>query len=57
MEKVAGQVLFPCKYISNGCDATLPHTDKTGHEDGCEFRSVISNCVCYVSSRLGLGLV
>ena len=38
MEKVAGSVLFPCRYVSNGCNATMPHTDKSSHEDGCEFR-------------------
>jgi len=38
MEKVAGSVLFPCRYVSNGCNATMPHTDKSTHEDGCEFR-------------------
>lgn len=44
MEKVASQVLFPCRYFSNGCEVTLPHTEKTGHEDGCEFRPY--NCPC-----------
>jgi len=39
MEKVASSVLFPCRYVSNGCNATMAHTDKSGHEDGCEFRS------------------
>jgi len=42
MEKVAGSVLFPCRYVSNGCNATMPHTDKSSHEDGCEFRSELS---------------
>jgi len=42
MEKVAGSVLFPCRYVSNGCNATMPHTDKSSHEDGCEFRSAFS---------------
>ena len=44
MEKVASQVLFPCRYYTNGCEITLPHTDKTSHEDGCEFRPY--NCPC-----------
>ncbi|ESN92606.1 hypothetical protein HELRODRAFT_69385, partial [Helobdella robusta] len=44
MEKVASQVLFPCRYMSNGCEASLPHTDKANHEDGCEFRPY--NCPC-----------
>ena len=43
MEKVAGSVLFPCRYVSNGCNATMPHTDKSSHEDGCEFR-----CAAYL---------
>ena len=38
MEKVASQVTFPCKYVSSGCPVTLPHTDKTDHEETCEFR-------------------
>jgi len=38
MEKVASSVMFPCRYVTNGCNATMPHTDKTSHEDGCEFR-------------------
>jgi len=46
MEKVAGSVLFPCRYVSNGCNATMPHTDKSSHEDGCEFRSGSSYLLC-----------
>jgi len=47
MEKVAGSVLFPCRYVSNGCNATMPHTDKSSHEDGCEFRSdVFQSLTC-----------
>ena len=38
MEKVASQVMFPCKYCSSGCPITLPHTDKAEHEETCEFR-------------------
>ena len=38
MEKVASQVMFPCRYVNHGCEATLPHTDKSSHEDGCEYR-------------------
>ncbi|CAF88971.1 unnamed protein product, partial [Tetraodon nigroviridis] len=33
MEKVANSVLFPCKYASSGCEVTLPHTEKTEHEE------------------------
>jgi len=46
MEKVAGSVLFPCRYVSNGCNATMPHTDKSSHEDGCEFRLGCSHFCC-----------
>ena len=38
MEKVASQVMFPCKYASTGCPITLPHTDKQEHEETCEYR-------------------
>lgn len=44
MEKVANSVLFPCKYASSGCEITLPHTDKTEHEELCEFRPY--SCPC-----------
>ncbi|KAK7891920.1 hypothetical protein WMY93_023883 [Mugilogobius chulae] len=35
---------FPCKYASSGCEVTLPHTDKTEHEELCEFRPY--SCPC-----------
>ena len=38
MEKVAVTVSFPCKYSSSGCPVTLIHTEKTDHEETCEFR-------------------
>ena len=38
MEKVAVTVSFPCKYSSSGCQVTLIHTEKTEHEETCEFR-------------------
>lgn len=38
MEKVASTVMFPCKYSNSGCPATLLHTDKTDHEETCEYR-------------------
>ena len=44
MEQVANSVLFPCKYASSGCEVTLPHTDKTEHEELCEFRPY--SCPC-----------
>lgn len=30
MEKLATTMMFPCKYSSSGCTATLIYTDKTG---------------------------
>lgn len=44
MEKVANTVSFPCKYASAGCEVNLPHTEKTEHEDFCEFRPY--SCPC-----------
>lgn len=44
MEKVAGTVLFPCKYSTSGCTQALLHTDKGEHEDLCEFRPY--SCPC-----------
>jgi len=54
MEKVAGSVLFPCRYVSNGCNATMPHTDKSSHEDGCEFRSVVNLVISVFMSLIRL---
>ena len=48
MEKVASQVMFPCKYSNSGCPITLQHTDKTDHEEICEFRY---NTILYIISR------
>jgi len=44
MEKVASSVMFPCRYSSSGCTQTMPHTDKTTHEDVCECRPY--SCPC-----------
>ncbi|KAJ8299643.1 hypothetical protein KUTeg_023703 [Tegillarca granosa] len=44
MEKVASTVNFPCKYCNSGCPATLLHTDKTDHEETCEFRPYCCPC-------------
>ncbi|XP_021955411.1 E3 ubiquitin-protein ligase SIAH1 [Folsomia candida] len=44
MEKVAGTVLFPCKYSSNGCGSLLLHTEKPDHEDACEHRPYFCPC-------------
>ena len=44
MEKVASTVMFPCRYQSSGCGLSLLHTDKTDHEETCEFRPY--SCPC-----------
>lgn len=44
MEKVASSVLFPCKYATIGCVAVLHHTEKTDHEETCDFRPY--SCPC-----------
>ncbi|XP_014675052.1 PREDICTED: E3 ubiquitin-protein ligase SIAH1-like isoform X2 [Priapulus caudatus] len=44
MEKVASSVMFPCKYQSSGCTVSLLHTEKTDHEEACEFRPYMCPC-------------
>lgn len=44
MEKVASNVMFPCKYSTSGCAVSLVHTEKADHEDACEFRPY--SCPC-----------
>ncbi|KFM63131.1 E3 ubiquitin-protein ligase SIAH1-like [Stegodyphus dumicola] len=44
MEKVATTVFFPCKYSQSGCKQQLMHTEKTDHEELCEFRPY--SCPC-----------
>ena len=44
MEKVASTVMFPCRYQSSGCGASLLHTEKLDHEETCEFRPY--SCPC-----------
>lgn len=44
MEKVANTVMFPCKYNGVGCSVTLLHTEKSEHEETCEFRPY--SCPC-----------
>lgn len=44
MEKVASTVMFPCKYSSSGCGASLLHTEKLDHEETCEYRPY--SCPC-----------
>jgi len=35
---------FPCKYASSGCEVTLHYTQKSEHEETCEFRPY--SCPC-----------
>lgn len=44
MEKVASNVMFPCKHSSTGCSVSLIHTEKAEHEEACEFRPY--SCPC-----------
>ncbi|PIK34836.1 putative E3 ubiquitin-protein ligase SIAH1 isoform X2 [Apostichopus japonicus] len=44
MEKVAQTVMFPCKYASVGCIQTMSYTEKTDHEETCEYRPY--SCPC-----------
>ncbi|XP_015792407.1 E3 ubiquitin-protein ligase Siah1 [Tetranychus urticae] len=44
MEKLAMNLLFPCKYSSQGCLLNLTCSDKTDHEDSCDFKSY--SCPC-----------
>lgn len=44
MEKVASNVMFPCKYSTSGCTVSLVHTEKADHEDACEYRPY--SCPC-----------
>jgi len=38
MEKIANNMLFPCKFSHSGCGLHFPHMEKVEHEEGCEFR-------------------
>lgn len=44
MEKLASTIQFPCKFSSSGCGALLNCTEKTDHEEGCEFKPY--SCPC-----------
>lgn len=44
MEKVAQTIFFPCRYSQNGCHQRLLHTEKTEHEETCEYRPY--QCPC-----------
>ena len=44
MEKVASTIMFPCRYNSGGCAVSLPFSEKTEHEESCEFRPYTCPC-------------
>ncbi|CAH1153816.1 unnamed protein product [Phaedon cochleariae] len=44
MEKVASNLMFPCKHKSTGCRMSLGLNDKAEHEEICEFRPY--SCPC-----------
>lgn len=41
MEKVAGNVMFPCKHSATGCGATLVHTEKVYFGVDLNFRTSV----------------
>lgn len=44
MEKVATNVKFPCKHSGYGCTASLLYTEKSEHEETCEYRPYLCPC-------------
>lgn len=48
MEKVANNLIFPCKHNQTGCRMSLGPSEKTKHEEICEFRPY--SCPCPGSS-------
>ncbi|XP_065191360.1 E3 ubiquitin-protein ligase Siah1-like [Sycon ciliatum] len=44
MERVAEDVLFPCKFRTNGCPQAFRFNKKKEHEDLCEFRPYMCPC-------------
>ncbi|CAH1103302.1 unnamed protein product [Psylliodes chrysocephalus] len=44
MEKVANNLMFPCKHKSTGCRMSLGLNEKAEHEEICEFRPY--SCPC-----------
>lgn len=44
MEKVANNLMFPCKHKSTGCRMTLGLNEKAEHEEVCEYRPY--SCPC-----------
>lgn len=44
MEKVANNLMFPCKHKQTGCRMSLGLNEKAEHEDVCEFRPY--SCPC-----------
>jgi hypothetical protein len=44
MEKLASTMLFPCKYSSCGCESNLLCSDKSEHENGCQYKPYPCPC-------------
>jgi len=44
LEKVAEQVLFPCKFSSSGCQLTMSSATKPAHELHCDYRPYVCPC-------------
>lgn len=44
MEKVANNLMFPCKHKQTGCRMSLGLNEKAEHEEVCEFRPY--SCPC-----------
>jgi E3 ubiquitin-protein ligase SIAH1 len=38
MEEIASALMLPCNYSTSGCAVSLHHTERTEHEEMCEFR-------------------
>jgi len=50
LEDLAGQMMYPCKYRSNGCTETFNHDKNVGHQASCRY----SPRVCPVA-KLAIG--
>ena len=44
MDRLAEDVMFPCKYSSNSCPRTMHYREKIEHEDQCDYRPY--QCPC-----------
>uniref|UniRef100_A0A1I7S3A3 E3 ubiquitin-protein ligase n=1 Tax=Bursaphelenchus xylophilus TaxID=6326 RepID=A0A1I7S3A3_BURXY len=44
MEKIASQMLFPCKFNTSGCTSYFLHHQKVEHEERCDFRPYCCPC-------------